>query len=436
MNKHPDSVKSSLYSIIDDMSARAELFVKNPGIDFTRNRKLPFDTLVKMLIAMGGNSLNKEMLEAFEFDENLATTSAFIQRREKILPLAFEYLLHEFNNTCSHIKKYRGYRLLATDGSDLHTPTDPGDLDTYYQGSPDAKGYNLYHLNALYDLCNGLYVDALIQTSREGNEHKALINMVDRSQIHDNVIVICDRGYEGYNNLAHIEQKGWTYLIRIKDGAGGILSGCHPPRKEEFDFYVNRILTRKQTKEVKANPQLYKYINQQANFDFLDLHTNLFYPISFRIVRVKITEGCYETLITNLDRSQFPPEELKTLYHMRWGIETSFRDLKYTVGLINFHSKKREHIAQEIFARIIMYNFAEMITSQIVISQADTKHAYQVNFAAAVHICRRFLRFWSNAPPFDVEALIRKYILPHRPDRQDKRKVRLRTSVSFLYRVA
>lgn len=25
--------------------------------------------------------------------------------------------------------------------------------------------------------------------------------------------------------------------------------------------------------------------------------------------------------------------ELKTLYHLRWGIETSFRSLKYTVGL-------------------------------------------------------------------------------------------------------
>ena len=38
----------------------------------------------------------------------------------------------------------------------------------------------------------------------------------------------------------------------------------------------------------------------------------------------------YQTIITNLDSVSFPPDELKKLYAMRWGIETSFRDLKYT----------------------------------------------------------------------------------------------------------
>ncbi|NOJ73972.1 transposase [Paenibacillus alvei] len=40
---------------------------------------------------------------------------------------------------------------------------------------------------------------------------------------------------------------------------------------------------------------------------------------------------------------------------MRWGIETSFRALKYIVGLTNFHAKKRESITQKIFARMILY---------------------------------------------------------------------------------
>jgi len=70
--------------------------------------------------------------------------------------------------------------------------------------------------------------------------------------------------------------------------------------------------------------------------------------LSFRIVRFKISDDSYETVITNLD---FPPDDLKLLYAMRWGIETSFRDLKYTIGLSAFHSKKVEHILQEIFAR-------------------------------------------------------------------------------------
>ncbi len=40
----------------------------------------------------------------------------------------------------------------------------------------------------------------------------------------------------------------------------------------------------------------------------------------------------------------------KNLYASRWGIETSFRDLKYSIGLVNFHAKKKEGILQERLA--------------------------------------------------------------------------------------
>ncbi|MBD8499068.1 transposase, partial [Paenibacillus arenosi] len=127
------------------------------------------------------------------------------------------------------------------------------------------------------------------------------------------------------------------------------------------------------------------------------------------------------------------------LYKMRWGIETSFRALKYTVGLTNFHAKKQKSIVQEIFARMIMYNFAEMITSHVVISQMNKQHPYQVNFTVAVHVCRHFLRSRDNGPLPDVEALIYKNILPIRPVRpgqKSTRKIRYKSAVSFVYRVA
>ena len=62
--------------------------------------------------------------------------------------------------------------------------------------------------------------------------------------------------------------------------------------------------------------------------------------ILLSIVRFRITDEALETVVTNLDANQFPPPELKKLYHMRWGIETSFRELKYTVGLLHFHAKR------------------------------------------------------------------------------------------------
>ncbi|MFC0393410.1 transposase [Paenibacillus mendelii] len=143
--------------------------------------------------------------------------------------------------------------------------------------------------------------------------------------------------------------------------------------------------------------------------------------------------------MTNLSAAEFLPDEIKSIYNMRWGIETSFRALKYTVGLTSFHAKRRESITQEIFARMIMYNFAERMTSHVVISQMDKRHTYQVNFTVAVHVCRHFLRSRGNVPPPDVEALIRKNILPIRPihpGQKNTRKIRSKSSVSFVYRVA
>ncbi len=437
MDNYPDIVKENLSALIREMAASPELFVKNPGKDFTRNRKLSFETMAHILISMGGNSIFKELLENYGCDVNMATTSAFVQQRGKILPSAFEFLLQKFTQTATDIKTYKGYRLLGADGSTLHIATDPSDSETFFQTCPSAKGYNLLHLNAMYDLCNRLYVDAVIQPGKLPNERKALVDMVNRSCIKDHAIIIGDRYYESYNVFAHIEHRGFKYLIRVKDiTSNGILSGLKLPSSDEFDVPVRLILTAKKTKQVKARPDLYRFIPYGSAIDFLEPYGFDFYTLSFRVVRVKINDHLYETLITNLEQSDFPPCELKSLYRMRWGIETSFRKLKYTIGLINFHSKKREFIAQEVFARFIMYNFTEMIASHMILSKPDRKLTYQVNFTVAVHVCRLFLRFKRFEPPPDVEAVICMNILPVRPDRSDERKICSKKYVSFLYRVA
>ena len=47
---------------------------------------------------------------------------------------------------------------------------------------------------------------------------------------------------------------------------------------------------------------------------------------------------------------------IKRTIRYEMGIETSYRELKYAIGLTNFHSRKDESIKQEIFASLIMYN--------------------------------------------------------------------------------
>lgn len=434
---YPKLVKDNLSEIISKMTAEPKLFVKNPYVDFTRKRKLSFETVINLTLSMGGNSLTSELMEYFDYDVDMASSSAFIQQRSKLSPFAFEFLFNEFTYSFQDLKTYEGYRLLAVDGSDLNICHNPNDADTYFQSMPDSKGFNQLHLNAMYDLCNKLYVDVCIQPGKKVNEYRALTDMTDRSNISGDVIVIADRGYESYNVFAHIEKKGWYYAVRVKDiMSNGILSALQLPNEDEFDVNISIILTRKQTNETKSNPETYKFISKASTFDYLDLKINKFYPITFRVVRFKITDDTYETIITNLDSEKYTPEKIKELYHLRWGIETSFRELKYAIGLTSFHSKKVEHITQEIYARLTMYNFCELITMHVVIQQKDTKHCYQVNFTRAIQVCKHYFKYQSNISPPDVEALIRKNILPIREGRKDPRKVKAKAVVSFLYRVA
>jgi len=437
MTEYPSFVKGKLYKIINKMAAEPNLYVKNPSTDFTRNRKLSFKTVMNLILSMGGNSLTSELMEYFDYDVDMASSSAFIQQRDKLLPFTFEFLFSEFTKSFEGLKTYEGNRLLAVDGSDLNICHNPNDVDTYFQSIPNTKGFNQLHLNAMYDLCNKLYVDVCIQPGRKENEFRALTDMTDRSNISGDVIVLADRGYESYNVFAHIEQKGWKYAIRVKDiMSTGILSSLNLPDEDEFDVKIHRILTRKQNKITKSNPELFKFLPQNSTFDYLELRTNMIYPITFRVVKFKLLDEAYETIITNLDSEKFPPEKIKELYRLRWGIETSFRELKYAIGLISFHSKKVEHITQEIYARLVMYNFCELITMHVVIQQKDTKHFYQVNFTRAIQICKRYFKYQSNISPPNVEALIRKNILPIREGRKDPRKVKAKAVVSFLYRVA
>lgn len=431
-------VKEKMMSIIADMASRKEEFVKNPEKDFTRNRKLSFEETINFMLSMGGGSLNKELMEHFNYDPNVATSSAFVQQRDKLLTKTFKFLLQEFTHSFADFNVYQGYRLIAVDGSDLLIPHNPSHKQTYFQSTPNSKGFNLLHLNVMYDLCNKVYIDACIQPGRNKYEIKALNDMVDESALKDEkVIIIADRGYESYNTFAHIEQKGWKFLIRVKDvESKSVVSSLGLPKTGEFDQQLTRILTRKQTKAIKSRPDIYKFMPNNSNFDYLESVDQLYYPMSFRVVRVKIAESTYQTFITNLEPEDFGMEQIRELYRMRWGVETSFRELKHTLGLANLHSKKMECIIQEVFARMVMYNFCEIITLHVVVQQKSRKHDYQVNFSMAMSICRHFFKTFEKAHPPDIEVLIQKYILPIRRDRTYPRKIKFRTFVSFNYRLA
>ena len=436
----PKHIKDVLLSEIHAVAVKSEEYCYNSQRDFSRKRKLSFECMLKNIIGMGSKSLTNEMIDFFKASSEMPSASAFVQKRAKIKPEAFKAVFDGFAKKILKTSPDE-MEILAVDGSDIQIPTNPQDETSYFQGSNGQKPYNLLHLNALYSLEQHIYVDTIIQGRLDWNEHAALQAMVDHSNI-PKALVIADRGYESYNNMAHIQEKGWSFLIRIKDGKTGIKEGLILPNKDEFDVDISLKLTRKQTnaiKELLKDKNHYRFIASTTPFDYLPQKSRKydpvrFYELNFRVVRFRITSDTFETVLTNLDADNYPPEEVKKLYAARWGIETSFRDLKYTVGMLDFHTKKVMCIHQEIYARLIMYNFSEMITSHVVIAKKQRKHTYKANFSVAVHMCRLF--FYDRASPPDLETIIARNLIPIRPERHRTRNLTVKIFHGFLYRVA
>ena len=421
MRYTPKLLRGMLHSLIREMGEHTEKYVRQPGRDFTRPRTLTFETVISLLLTMSENSIGKVLIGRFQNSEKTPSASAFVQQRQKLLPAALEALFHRFTALLRPEKTFHGYRLLAVDGSSLKSAAYPDDPASYRPGTPRQHGWNLWHMNALFDLENGIYTDLIVQKEHEKNECKALCRMAERSRISGKVILLADRNYESCNNFAHLERQGWNYLIRIRDKERSIAYGTPLPDLPEFDLPLKLTLGRLTPQQLEARgiavPEAYYRILPTMTFDFLEPNSPDFYEISIRIVRVRTDSGNIETLITNLPPDQFPLPALKALYARRWGVETSFRSLKYAVGLIHLHAKKPELVLQEIFASFLVFNFAQASAWAADTSQGVSKYKRHVNFSDAVFVCCAFLREIAEDPL----PLLRRKLLPIRPGRSAPR---------------
>ena len=304
---------------IKKLSKCSSLFTEK-STDFSRKRKLNFETVIMNIICMEAGSLKDELLKLNEHSITTPTASAFIQARSKIKVEAFKTLLDNFNKKTKVYKTYKGYRLLAIDGSELLIDNTIYDQDTtVLQKTKYNKPYSAFHLNPIYDLLECTYEDLIIQGQAKMDENDAFCKLVDRYK-GPKAIFIADRGYESYNGFEHVVHSKNKYLIRVKDihSKTSIARTFGPYDKEEFDLDVHRILTIKSTNEIKDKPSVYKTIMSNMRFDYLSKE-NPFYEFNCRIIRFKLDNGSYECIVTNLSREEISIEEIKELYHMRWG---------------------------------------------------------------------------------------------------------------------
>lgn len=426
-------LRQALNLCIAEVDEIHSLFCQNPQTDFSRNRKISFADYCNFMIQLQSKSLPNELMDYFGHTMNAPTTSAFVQQKYKVLEEGWNYLFHLFLQECRKLKDhtYREYRLLACDGSDVNIARNPSDEDTFiHEGE---AGYNAIHINALYDITNRTYCDFLVQGKKKLHERAALNTMVDRYSDSTPAIIMADRGYESFNVFAHIIQNGIQFVVRMKDiNSNGILAAYDLP-DGEFDTSIKTTLTRRHTKTTKSNPNIYTSLQPGTDFDFLD-ESCLYCDIGFRIVRILVAEGKYICIATNLSKEEFPLEEIKKLYKMRWSEETSFRELKYTLGLINWHSSKYAGIIQELYARMILYNFCEMATNHAaVITREHTKHTYKINFAI-FYICKAYIK--DGGDETELMLLIQRHLTPIRSDRKYPMKLRPKRNRDFMYRAA
>lgn len=121
--------------------------------------------------------------------------------------------------------------------------------------------------------------------------------MVDRNNKTDAPLIIADRGYESFNALAHIQEKGWKFLFRIKDAdnRGGIANGLDLHQGDEYDISIVLHLSAGRIQEhwkLYKNKNTYKRISHPENFDFFinesgERDVLMFYHLPFRILKIK-----------------------------------------------------------------------------------------------------------------------------------------------------
>ncbi|MCI8677956.1 MAG: transposase, partial [Lawsonibacter sp.] len=279
-NRHNSDTQTAIFEETSDTLSIADMLKRTlertitSGEDMTRslgqtarNQKLPPATLIKFLIAAEGGSLAKELHRA-GID---ATPAAVSQRRRQIPPAVFRKVFRDFTTFSAYgqpNRGYKGYRVLACDGTAVNMARNPN-VPSFVCNNSAPKGYNQLHLSPLFDIYDRTYFDAVIQPAPHKDEPGALVEMVKRNDFNRRTIIVLDRGYESYNVMAHLMNTPNVYFVlRVKHNHSAM-------------------------REIARLPML------KLDCDIVD--------------------------------------DLKEIYHRRWGIETSFRDLKYSAGLVNLH---------------------------------------------------------------------------------------------------
>lgn len=306
-----------------------ERHIVDPGRDFTRNRKIGFSGTMMYVL---GNCRESMELNSEKYAEvakiGSISAAAICKARGKIDYTAFEEVFEESAKLMPIDKTYHGYELIAGDGMKGELPNLPSLKETY--PVHEQQGYPMFHAMSLYDMYNEVFIAASFRPA-PANERQMVMELMDKPGMAEgHKIFMLDRGFPSVELMYKLEEIGQKYVMRV---SGNFL-------KEVNEFTRSKAID-------KSIP--ISYDTDRAGKGWKGL---LPWQFSIRCVRVRLENDTEEILITNLPRKAFPKRKIKELYHLRWGIETSYNYLKHALYIEEFTSRKDNGIKQDFYASL------------------------------------------------------------------------------------
>ena len=311
-----------------------------------------------------------------------------------------------------NIKKWKGYRLIAIDGSQAILPKTIHTINEFgeYTSNRMNKTIVLARMSKAYDVLNKVSIDAKLVNLKIGehalaNQHLEFCSKGD--------LILLDRGYPSFDLFKNILAKDCHFCARVAVSNWNVA-------KELVESGEKEIIA-----EIKPGNDLKrKYKDQNIEVE----------PIKCRFVCVELPSGEKEVLITSLlDNEQYKHSIFKKLYQLRWDIEESFKKDKHRLQLENFSGKTIIAIYQDFYANILIGNITSILSSsledQIDRKTNKTKYKYQINITTSLSKVKETLALLFTKS--DIIRLLGKLIelflsnlLPIRPNRSFERNKR------------
>lgn len=388
-----------------------------------RRRKMPIEDLVYSMINRKGLTLKLELRNYMKITHPGVEISkpGYLKQRMKLNPEAFKVLYQSHNKNFYQDAEvepytYKGYLVLAADGSDINIPTTAETVEKY--GSASVRGGKpcaQIGLGCIYDVLNRFILDSSINKVKFDEMRVAqeqLNNIKDTIGDRYPYMVIMDRGYPSTPAFLKFIDDGIYFVARLKTSDYKAEQKALKSNDEDVEIAL--------TKARRRN-----YIGKKE--ESIMMSRDFF---SLRMVKVNFDNDTSEILATNLPRETFPEECFAEIYHMRWGIETAYEVLKDRLKIENFTGIKPTLIEQDINSTIYVSNLAEDIICDIEEEDKehlknDYKHTMQINRNLSIGLLKSDLIYIlietdENRKSELLQALydeIRVNVVPIRPDR-------------------